>query len=80
MTMGPKAVASMKAESAMTASTLVMCSSAEMVLRAGAMMVETMMRLKPVAERTSVTVHFFEVDQSLVGVSHSLDSRRSGNI
>ena len=42
-----------------------------MVLRAGAMMVETMMRLKPVAERTSVTVHFFTVGQSSGLLGHS---------
>ena len=29
------------------------------------MIVETIMRLKPVAERTSVTVHFLELDQHL---------------
>jgi len=36
-----------------------------MVLIAGAMIVDTMMRLNPVAERTSVTVHFFVVGQFL---------------
>jgi hypothetical protein len=36
-----------------------------MVLIAGAMIVETMMRLKPVAERTSVTVHLLVVGQFL---------------
>jgi hypothetical protein len=36
-----------------------------MVLIAGATIVETMMRLNPVAERTSVTVHFFVVSQFL---------------
>ena len=46
----------------MTDSTLFMCSSCAMVESAGAMMVETMMRLKPVAERTSVTIHFLELD------------------
>lgn len=35
------------------------------VLIAGAMIVDTMMRLKPVAERTSVTVHFVTLEKSL---------------
>jgi hypothetical protein len=52
-------------DNAITDSALLMSSSRAMVLRAGAMIVETMMRLKPVAERTSVTVHFFTVGQSL---------------
>ena len=69
MTIGPKAVANIKAERAMTASTLFMSRSFEIVVRAGAMIVETMMRLKPVAESTSVTVHFFELDQHLSCVS-----------
>ena len=44
------------------------------------MIVDTMMRLKPVAERTSVTVHFLELDQHLVTISYSMESRKSGNI
>lgn len=42
-----------------------MLSSMAIVLIAGAMIVETMMRLKPVAESTSVTVHFLTLGQSL---------------
>ena len=41
-------------------------------------MVETMMRLKPVAERTSVTVHFLEADQFLVAVSEGLEGATFG--
>ena len=41
-----------------------MSKSLAMVDRAGAMMVETMIRLNPVAESTSVTAHFRPVDQS----------------
>ena len=66
MRRGPNAVASIWEDKAMTASTLLMSSSVEIVVRAGAMIVETMMRLKPVAERTSVTVHFLLLDQHLV--------------
>lgn len=39
--------------------------------RAGAMIVETMIRLKPVADKTEVTIHFLASDQSL-GFSESL--------
>ena len=49
----------------MTDSAEFMCSSEAIVEIAGAMIVLTIMRLKPVAERTSVTVHFLEVGQSL---------------
>ncbi len=52
-------------ESALTDSAELMCKSEAIVEIAGAMIVLTMMRLKPVAERTSVTVHFLEEDQSL---------------
>ena len=38
-------------------------NSAAIVERAGAIMVDTMMRLKPVAERTSVTAHLRPVLQ-----------------
>jgi len=48
---------------AMTDSMLLMCSSLPMVESAGAMMVETMMRLKPVADRTLVTAHFLVAGQ-----------------
>jgi hypothetical protein len=65
MIRGPKAVARRYIDSAITDSALLMSSSRAIVLIAGAMIVETMMRLKPVAERTSVTVHFFVVGQSL---------------
>ena len=36
------------------------------------------MRLKPVAERTSVTVHFWEADQFLVAVSEGLEGATFG--
>lgn len=49
----------------MTHSMCDMCSSIAMVVSAGAMMVETMIRLKPVALRTSVTAHLVRVGQSL---------------
>lgn len=51
-------------DNAMTDSALFMSSSRAIVLRAGAMIVDTIIRLKPVAERTSVTVHFLTVGQS----------------
>ena len=44
-------------DSAMTDSVGLMCSSEAIVVSAGAMMVLTIMRLKLVAERTSVTAH-----------------------
>lgn len=47
-----------------------MFKSAWIVVRAGAIMVETMMRLKPEAERESVTAHFRFSGQSL-GLSAS---------
>jgi hypothetical protein len=59
----------MNADRAMTASTLFMSKSLEMVVRAGAMIVDTIMRLKPVADKTSVTVHFLELDQHLLTIS-----------
>lgn len=65
MSRGPKAVANMYADNAITASVLLILSSAEIVGSAGAMIVDTMILLKPVAERTSVTVHFFALDQHL---------------
>lgn len=72
MNRGPKAVASRYIESAITASVEFMSSSCAIVVRAGAMMVETMMRLNAVAERTSVTSHFLREGQSL-GLSASKD-------
>lgn len=49
----------------MTDSAEFMSNSLAIVDKAGAIIVETMMRLKPVAERTSVTAHFRLVGQSL---------------
>jgi hypothetical protein len=57
-------------DSAMTDSVALMCSSCAMVLSAGAMIVLTMMRLKPVADSTSVTAHLRLRVQSL-GLSMS---------
>jgi hypothetical protein len=52
-------------DSAMTDSAVLMCSSCAMVDSAGAMMVLTIIRLKPVAESTSVTAHLRREGQSL---------------
>lgn len=49
----PNAVAMREINSAITASTEFMWTFSEIVVRAGAMMALTMMRLKPIAERTS---------------------------
>lgn len=49
----PNAVAMGEIDSAITASTDFMWTSYEIVVKAGAMMALTMMRLKPIAERTS---------------------------
>lgn len=65
MISGPKAVASRYTDMAITDSVLLMCSSWAIVERAGAMIVETMMRFRPVAERMLVTRHFLRVGQSL---------------
>lgn len=51
-------------------------SSAAIVDSAGATMVETMMRLKPVVARTSVTAHLRPVGQSL-GLSVSYGSAKT---
>lgn len=49
----------------MAASVELMSSSLAMVGRVGAMMVEIMMRLKPVADKTSVTIYLRPVGQSM---------------
>ncbi len=57
-------------------------SSAAIVESAGATMVETMMRLKPVVARTSVTAHLRPVGQSLgLSVSYgSENATRNGSL
>ena len=59
-------------------SVLVICNSAAMVGMAGAMIVDTMILLNPVAESASVTVHFKVVLQSF-GLSRRLARIRSRN-
>lgn len=65
----------------MAASVGDMPNSRAMVGRAGAMMVETMIRLKPVADSTSVTIHFLPARQSC-GLEGSLgrNATRYGSV
>lgn len=64
MSSGLNAVASRYTDIAITKSTVLICSSNQWWGRAGAMIVETIMRLKPVKKRMRVAVQFRRAGQS----------------
>jgi len=60
---GENAVANMKAPRAVVTPSLVRFSSYWILGNAGAMMVETIIRLNPLADRTAVTIHLRDAGQ-----------------
>lgn len=78
-TIGPTAVASRYTESAMFTSALLMLNCCMSEGRAGAIIVLTIIRLKPVADKTLVTTHLRDGAQSfgLSGSEASLKATRS---